>query len=186
MPENGIYPFIPLYIINKVYFPFSGNYCPLCIFFIKFPWFFLCNPLPVHGIILPLHSQNGNALLHDWRKRRCAIKERVLWKIFVDRNCSTSAVLYLYMVTDVRNKLVNSLSKVSDFNKKTYRFYAIEDILQWRVWSWLRMNASYRLNTCKSRGSMGIACYVWWRPAHGCVTRIQSARYSGIAFWKED
>ncbi len=26
-------------------------------------------------------------------------------------------------------------------------------ILQWRVWSWLRMNASYRLNTCKSRGN---------------------------------
>ena len=30
-------------------------------------------------------------------------------------------------------------------------------ILQWRVWSWLRMNASYRLNTCKSRGN-GIKC----------------------------
>ena len=30
-------------------------------------------------------------------------------------------------------------------------------ILQWRVWSWLRMNASYRLNTCKSRGN-GIEC----------------------------
>ena len=29
--------------------------------------------------------------------------------------------------------------------------------LQWRVWSWLRMNASYRLNTCKSRGN-GIEC----------------------------
>ena len=29
--------------------------------------------------------------------------------------------------------------------------------LQWRVWSWLRMNASYRLNTCKSRGN-GIMC----------------------------
>ena len=28
------------------------------------------------------------------------------------------------------------------------------DTLQWRVWSWLRMNASYRLNTCKSRGSV--------------------------------
>ena len=28
-------------------------------------------------------------------------------------------------------------------------------IIQWRVWSWLRMNASGRLNTCKSRGSMG-------------------------------
>ena len=32
-----------------------------------------------------------------------------------------------------------------------------KDILQWRVWSWLRMNASYRLNTCKSRGSMDSA-----------------------------
>ena len=30
-------------------------------------------------------------------------------------------------------------------------------ILQWRVWSWLRMNTSYRLNTCKSRGN-GIEC----------------------------
>ena len=29
------------------------------------------------------------------------------------------------------------------------------NFLQWRVWSWLRMNASYRLNTCKSRGSIG-------------------------------
>ena len=31
------------------------------------------------------------------------------------------------------------------------------DILQWRVWSWLRMNAGYRLNTCKSWGN-GIMC----------------------------
>ena len=30
--------------------------------------------------------------------------------------------------------------------------------LQRRVWSWLRMNASYRLNTCKSRGLNG-ACF---------------------------
>ena len=28
-----------------------------------------------------------------------------------------------------------------------------KQFLQWRVWSWLRMNASGRLNTCKSRGS---------------------------------
>ena len=33
-------------------------------------------------------------------------------------------------------------------------------ILQWRVWSWLRMNAGYRLNTCKSRGN-GIECLHW-------------------------
>ena len=51
---------------------------PFAPFLSNFLDFFLCNPLPVHGIILPLHSQNGNDLLHDWRKRRCAIKERVL------------------------------------------------------------------------------------------------------------
>ena len=42
---------------------------------------------------------------------------------------------------------------------------------QWRVWSWLRMNASGRLNTCKSRGSTG--SNTWWRPANGCGTRTQ-------------
>ena len=30
--------------------------------------------------------------------------------------------------------------------------------IQCRVWSWLRMNASYRLNTCKSWGSGYLAC----------------------------
>ena len=35
--------------------------------------------------------------------------------------------------------------------------FFLYDFLQWRVWSWLRMNASYRLNTCKSRGN-GIMC----------------------------
>ena len=49
--------------------------------------------------------------------------------------------------------------------------------IRWRVWSWLRMNASGRLNTCKSRGS-----YLRiMRPAHGCVTRMQSTFHRGIA-----
>ena len=55
--------------------------------------------------------------------------------------------------------------KQEDFNKPsrpvTEKLFLIQlqgwwgnhDILQWRVWSWLRMNASYRLNTCKSRGN---------------------------------
>ena len=34
----------------------------------------------------------------------------------------------------------------------------IKQFEQRRVWSWLRMNASDRLNTCKSRGSMNLAC----------------------------
>ena len=59
-------------------------------------------------------------------------------------------------------------------------------ILQWRVWSWLRMNASYRLNTCKSRGSMYLVCQIRWRPAHGWVTRIQPAHNHGTARRKAD
>ena len=43
--------------------------------------------------------------------------------------------------------------------------------LLWRVWSWLRMNASGRLNTCKSYGIRGSNTLV--RVAHGCVTRMQ-------------
>ena len=36
---------------------------------------------------------------------------------------------------------------------KTSQKVKNEQFLQWRVWSWLRMNASGRLNTCKSRGN---------------------------------
>ena len=59
-------------------------------------------------------------------------------------------------------------------------------ILQCRVWSWLRMNASYRLNTCKSQGNVREACFPWWRLAHGWVTRIQPSHDHGITRWKTD
>ena len=55
---------------------------------------------------------------------------------------------------------------------------------QRRVWSWLRMNASDRLNTCKSRGSAGSD--TWRRPAHGWVTRMQPAAQGGITRRKPD
>jgi len=54
--------------------------------------------------------------------------------------------------------------------------------IQRRVWSWLRMNASGRLNTCKSRGISSNT----ERPAHGWVTRMQPALYRRIARWKAD
>ena len=54
------------------------------------------------------------------------------------------------------------------------------DKQQRRVWSWLRMNASDRLNTCKSRGSGEQACLLCRRPAHGWVTRMQPALRRGI------
>ena len=56
---------------------------------------------------------------------------------------------------------------------------------QRRVWSWLRMNASDRLNTCKSRGSIKVAI-LWWRPAHGWVTRMQPTYQRGITRRKSD
>ena len=55
---------------------------------------------------------------------------------------------------------------------------------QRRVWSWLRMNASDRLNTCKSRGSGG--SNTRRRPAHGWVTRMQLAYQRGITRRKSD
>ena len=60
----------------------------------------------------------------------------------------------------------------------------IKQFKQRRVWSWLRMNASDRLNTCKSRGSTG--SNTGWRPAHGWVTRMQLAYQRGITRRKSD
>ena len=62
----------------------------------------------------------------------------------------------------------------------------IKQFKQRRVWSWLRMNASDRLNTCKSRGSMICSNTDWWRPAHGWVTRMQLTYQRGIARRKSD
>ena len=42
-------------------------------------------------------------------------------------------------------------------------------LLNWRVWSWLRLNAGGRLNTCKSNGSSRKACFSGWRVADGWV-----------------
>ena len=50
--------------------------------------------------------------------------------------------------------------------------------LQRRVWSWLRMNASGRPNTCKSNGK---SPFGGLRVAHGCVTRMQPTRCWRIA-----
>ena len=70
----------------------------------------------------------------------------------------------------------NSTLDKFDYSELSYKF-----LLQRRVWSWLRMNASDRPNTCKSRGNAGEACFSWRRPAHGCVTGVQSVHSRGIA-----
>ena len=102
-----------------------------------------------------------------------AHQERVLWKDYIRQKVvqeATAAMLPLgrsqpSMKTEnkvtwpgtIRMRL--SLSTEEAVSSGASRIEALRyRILQWRVWSWLRMNASYRLNTCKSRGSMVLAC----------------------------
>ena len=115
-------------------------------------------------------------------------QERVLWKDLHRQKSSTRSEcwdLFRYSGKKETNRhraLVRfRKNQVLDYNNLGDSFWTdyrhsrnrIYNILQWRVWSWLRMNASYRLNTCKSRGNKRKACFSCWRPAHGWVTRIQ-------------
>ena len=84
----------PLYILyNKVYPPLSQLLLSVLpsffLFFLKiFPI-----PLQVCGKVIPLHSQNGNTSYEpSWRMFLLRYEERVLWQIFIDRNCSTGSV----------------------------------------------------------------------------------------------
>ena len=51
--------------------------------------------------------------------------------------------------------------------------------LQRRVWSWLRMNASYRLNTCKSRGFIKEACFF----DETTGARVSNAYPTCLSYW---
>ena len=75
-------------------------------------------------------------------------------------------------------------SMTLDYNNGFRSEDMIKQFKQRRDWSWLRMNASDRLNTCKSRGSTG--SNTGWRPAHGWVTRMQLAYQRGITRRKSD
>ena len=135
-------------------------------------------------------------------------QERVLWTDYINRVVVQEAVFHdVSFVMRVEDRVkTNRRFNQGALNYKTVRpvtdktnllpfgqestfwifWKKYKDILQWRVWSWLRMNASYRLNTCKSRGSMYLACQIRWRPAHGWVTRIQPAHNHGTARRKAD
>ena len=75
-------------------------------------------------------------------------------------------------------------SMTLDYDKRIPERGYDKQFKQRRVWSWLRMNASDRLNTCKSRGSTG--SNTGWRPAHGWVTRMQLTYQRGITRRKSD
>ena len=108
------------------------------------------------------------------------------WKDLISPGKEEPSMLFPYIYKE-REKLRTSVNQSVVLNRANAdRQLSQKIFLQWRVWSWLRMNASYRPNTCKSRGSMIEACFNWWRPAHGWVTRIQPSADSGIAFRKKD
>ncbi len=70
------------------------------------------------------------------------------WIGLVMRKCCSPKDVYFPGLT--------SLQEFGDFGE-------YEKLLQWRVWSWLRMNASGRPNTCKSNGKYGSNIIREWR-----------------------
>ena len=70
--------------------------------------------------------------------------------------CQRSQILENSKIVSVTCESKTTYIKISLANE-TLKKKKKQDKQQRRVWSWLRMNASDRLNTCKSRGSGGEA-----------------------------
>ena len=107
---------------------------------------------------------------------RCLFSEI---KLFIFRNvCQNKKRLYLCSPFDLKisqgdrkkffEKIEASLAEANSskintpilrWNCKSKRLN--NSLLQWRVWSWLRMNASGRLNTCKSNGKVSSEIHEW-------------------------
>ena len=146
----------------------------------------------IHSALLCLHSHSGTRPETNWKKR---VKRRKKRENFLDDFWKEKTKSDL--CTRFRNNGSDNLSKRerqvlwSDVRRKRitwgevfYRYALLVErlkieTLQWRVWSWLRMNASGRPNTCKSSGSRSSNTLM--RAAHGCVTRMQPTLYWGIA-----
>ena len=115
---------------------------------------------------LPLQPQSRND------------SERVLWEICIIQQ--VVQVLEKRFSGLIPSKEVWLWTTINGFRSEDM----IKQFKQRRVWSWLRMNASDRLNTCKSRGSGG--SNTRRRPAHGWVTRMQLTYQRGITRRKSD
>ena len=107
-----------------------------------------------------------------WKSGRWNLKSEA-WKFFE----SLEAIAHKSSIYGKVILAKNIDNMTSNFERNM--IVSIKTHLQWRVWSWLRMNASGRLNTCKSWGSAG--SNTWRRPANGCGTRTQPSFKWGIA-----
>ena len=86
------------------------------------------------------------------RQQNCRRKMRKKFWQYRGRKLESIEVLWGYWAA----KFLSSLAR-ENFKAIPLRLelrFIQNYFLQWRVWSWLRMNASGRLNTCKSRGSI--------------------------------
>ena len=111
-------------------------------------------------------------------RNRETIATRVLWEIYIIQQVVQVLGKEIFRIDTVNR------SMTLDYDKRIPERGYDKQFKQRRVWSWLRMNASDRLNTCKSRGSTG--SNTGWRPAHGWVTRMQLAYQRGITRRKSD
>ena len=131
--------------------------------------------LVVRKKAVPLHPLNEKRPSDTPRE---ALRRGVLWNAYIDRRSSTRSsvpIHYLYMQgrwVEETNRSIHwrqwcllepflypSFAQIQTGRALRFsRMVPGDTFLQWRVWSWLRMNASYRLNTCKSWGSMNLAC----------------------------
>ncbi len=85
---------------------------------------------------------------NQWCVRSSLYKKRK--KLFEIKETAAVSVV-IRMLLGKKNKR-NKIKKRTEDSARNW--LGSKSHLQRRVWSWLRMNASGRLNTCKSRGSM--------------------------------
>ena len=119
------------------------------------------------------------------------IKVLIFAATFAKRKRQKSSLIDLHNSTS-STSIGEEILRINTVNRvwlwTTINGFRSEDMIkqfkQRRVWSWLRMNASDRLNTCKSRGSGG--SNTRRRPAHGWVTRMQLTYQRGITRRKSD
>ena len=100
---------------------------------------------------------NALPLEHDAQKQKPSAFEKFFKKIGTDNLCGP-------LLRGFRRKSMRSCLNI---RWRTYTSNFLK--FKWRVWSWLRLNAGGRPNTCKSNGNSKIACYLSWRVADGWV-----------------
>ena len=126
-------------------------------FFLHFFENFFCKSFAVRKKALPLHSLSGSNTVvtetqDDPWQHSIQTKQYKLASFFYEIEAEiTSKVRNEKRTVDI---IWHTLIPASTNNiNQSISPFGFSDIkLQRRVWSWLRMNASYRLNTCKSRG----------------------------------